>query len=366
MAPDRARARPVGRPRRTAPPAGSCAATARAAQGARDSHACRRAAPGVRARCPRPGAHRRSLARSSPSGSATRSRASAAARRPRPAPRLLLEAPDVGVRLVHRRRERLVDERGIVAGHEDRPVAVARQQRAELVVADAREHGRVRDLPAVQVQDRQHGTVRRRIEELVRVPARRERPRLRLAVADHAGDQQVGVVEGSAVGVAERVAELAALVDRAGRLGCDVAGNATRERELTEQLLHALGVAGDRRPELGVGALEPGAGAQGGTAVTRSGDEQRIDVVRQDQPVDVRVDEVQARRGPPVPEQPRFDVLGAQRLAQERVVEQVDLPDREIVGGAPPGVDARELTSIERCRAVGGSVHAGLLPSYER
>ena len=40
-------------------------------------------------------------------------------------------------------------------------------------------------------------------------------PGLGLAVADHAGDEQVGVVERRAEGVDERVAELAALVDRA-------------------------------------------------------------------------------------------------------------------------------------------------------
>jgi hypothetical protein len=40
-----------------------------------------------------------------------------------------------------------------------------------------------------------------------------------------------------------------------------------------------------------------------------------------------------------VPEEPRLHVLRAQRLAQKRVVEQVDLPDGEIVGGAPVGVE---------------------------
>ena len=65
------------------------------------------------------------------------------------------------------------------------------------------------------MQDRQHRAVGARVEELVRVPAGGERPGLGLAVADDAGDEQVGVVEGGAVGVGERVAELAALVDRA-------------------------------------------------------------------------------------------------------------------------------------------------------
>src|SRR6185312_9522320 len=59
--------------------------------------------------------------------------------------------------------------------------------------------------------------------------------------------------------------------------------------------------------------------------------------------VRVRVDEVEARRGPPMAEQPRLDVLGLQRLPEERVVEQVDLPHREIVRGPPVHVDEAEL-----------------------
>jgi hypothetical protein len=95
------------------------------------------------------------------------------------------------------------------------------------------------------VQDRQHRAVVAGFEELVRVPARRQRPGLGLAVADDAADEQVGVVERRAVGVRERVAELAALVDRARRLGRDVARDAARERELPEQPRMPVLVAAD-------------------------------------------------------------------------------------------------------------------------
>ena len=125
---------------------------------------------------------------------------------------------------------------GLVALDEPRLVAVAAHQRVELFVRDPAQDGRVGDLVAVEVQDRQHRSVPRRVQELVRVPARGERAGLGLAVADHAGDQQVGVVERGAVGVRERVAELAALVDRARRLRRDVARDAAGERELPEQL----------------------------------------------------------------------------------------------------------------------------------
>jgi hypothetical protein len=62
-------------------------------------------------------------------------------------------------------------------------------------VADAREDGRIGDLVAVEVEDRQHGAVADRIDELVGMPGGGERPGLRLAVADHARDDELGVVE---------------------------------------------------------------------------------------------------------------------------------------------------------------------------
>ena len=76
------------------------------------------------------------------------------------------------------------------------------------------------------------------------MPGRRQRPGLGLAVADDAGDDQIGIVEGGAIGVDERVAEFAALVDRARRLRRGVARNAAGKRELPEQLAQALGVRG--------------------------------------------------------------------------------------------------------------------------
>src|SRR5680860_422891 len=39
-------------------------------------------------------------------------------------------------------------------------------------------------------------------------------------------------------------------------------------------------------------------------------------------------------------------LLGPQRLEQERVVEQVDLADREVVGRPPPGIDPGELSCV--------------------
>jgi len=64
-----------------------------------------------------------------------------------------------------------------------------------------------------------------------------------------------------------------------------------------------------------------------GAAVAGSGDVDDVGFAVADDPVQVRVDEVESRRGAPVPQQPGLDVLGGQRFGQQRVVQQVDLPD---------------------------------------
>lgn len=67
------------------------------------------------------------------------------------------------------------------------------------------------------------------------------------------------------IGVAERVAELAALVDGTGRLGRKVARNAAGIGELAEELLQASLVIGDVGVNLAVGAVEQRLGSTGGT-----------------------------------------------------------------------------------------------------
>ena len=128
-------------------------------------------------------------------------------------------------------------------------------------------------------------------------------------------------------------------MDGAGCLRSDVGRDAAGEGELAEQPAQALGVLGDVGVVLGVAAVEVGVGHQAGTSVARSGDvDGRLTAVL-DGPVEVGVEEVQARGGTPVPEQARLDVVAGQGFAQQRVIEQVDLSDRQIVRGPKPAVD---------------------------
>jgi hypothetical protein len=103
-----------------------------------------------------------------------------------------------------------------------------------------------------------HGAVRHRVEKLVGVPRGREWTRLRFSIADHAGDNQVGVVEHCPEGVARGVPELATFVHRAGRGGTDMTGDAARKRELPHQLAQPINVLADVGVDLAVGALEAG------------------------------------------------------------------------------------------------------------
>ena len=138
-------------------------------------------------------------------------------------PRVGLNPADVADDRLERRRHELVHQSGVVALDEMRRVSVSAKKRLKLLVTDARQHRGIGDLVAVEMQDRQHRAVAQRIEKLVGVPARRKRSRLRFAVADDRGDNEVRIVKGGAVGVRQRVAEFPALVDRTGRLGSDVA-----------------------------------------------------------------------------------------------------------------------------------------------
>ena len=63
-----------------------------------------------------------------------------------------------------------------------------------------------------------------------------------------------------------------------------------------------------------------------------------VQIVLLDQTVEMHIDEVQTRRRAPMAEQSRFDVFKFQRLTQQRIVVQVNLPDRKIICRPPIGI----------------------------
>jgi len=61
--------------------------------------------------------------------------------------------------------------------------------------------------------------------------------------------------------------------------------------------------------------------------VARAHDVDRVEVALLDDAISVGVDQVQPWRGAPVPQKPGLDVFQRERVAQQRVVEEVDLAD---------------------------------------
>src|SRR3974390_2633592 len=117
-----------------------------------------------------------------------------------------------------------------------RRVAIAAEKLLQLFVTDPGKNGGTGDLVAVEMKDRQNRAVRCWVQELIGMPARCQRPGFSLAIADDAGNDQIWVVERRSIGVRNGVAELSALMDGSGRLGCYVAGDATGKRKLFEYL----------------------------------------------------------------------------------------------------------------------------------
>src|SRR5438552_974208 len=101
----------------------------------------------------------------------------------------------------------------------------------------------------------------------------------------------------------------------------------SRPGELGEQLVHAFRILGDLWIEFGIRAFQIGVGHNSRPAMTWSGNVNGIQIMGPDQPVHMDVDEVESGRGSEMPQQPGFYMFQLQRLAQQRIVVQIDLPD---------------------------------------
>src|SRR5438552_9532546 len=106
------------------------------------------------------------------------------------------------------------------------------------------------------MQEGQHRAIVRRIEKLVGMPRSGERSGFRLAIADDAGDDEIGIIEHRPERMTERITQLAALVDRARTLWPCMAGNASRKRKLNKELPQPGLVLADVWIDFAVGSLE--------------------------------------------------------------------------------------------------------------
>src|ERR1035441_7633685 len=95
---------------------------------------------------------------------------------------------------------------------------------------------------------------------------------VRLAIAHHAGHDETGIVEHRAERMAQRIAQLATLVDGARTLRRCVAGNSSGKGKLREQLPKAGLILTDVGINLAVSALQVGVADHRRAAVPRAGD----------------------------------------------------------------------------------------------
>ena len=101
----------------------------------------------------------------------------------------------------------------IITLHEVGRPATALEKLLQFLVLDARQNGRVADFVAILVQDRQHGLIGRRAEKLVGLPCSGLWSGFRFAVADNAGDDQIGIVERRPEGTAERICQFSTFMN---------------------------------------------------------------------------------------------------------------------------------------------------------
>src|SRR5664279_1234411 len=144
-------------------------------------------------------------------------------------------------------------------------------------------------------------------------------------------------------------------MDRTWRFRCDVAWNAIGPGELPKQPQHPVSAALDIRKSLRIGAFEIAMRDQPRTAVAGPDDIDHVQIALFDQTVEMDIDEVEPGGSPPMPKQTRFDVFELERGFEQRIVLKINLPDREVIGGAPIRVHFFQQIGRQRIR------HQGLL-----
>ena len=134
--------------------------------------------------------------------------------------------------LLQRRGHFLMHRRRVVAFNEVGFLAISGKQRLQFVMGNARKDCGIGDLVAIEVKDRQDGSIANRIQELVGMPRGGKRAGLGFAVPDHDGDDEIGIVKSRAVGVRDGIAKFAAFVNRTWRLRGAVTSRSLREMKI--------------------------------------------------------------------------------------------------------------------------------------
>jgi len=90
---------------------------------------------------------------------------------------------------------------------------------------DAGQHGRIADLVAIEVQDRQHGSIENWVDNLLDCHAVARGPVSAFTIADDAGDDQSGLSNTAPKAWLSGIPQLTTFVNRPRRSGRNMAGN---------------------------------------------------------------------------------------------------------------------------------------------
>ena len=109
-----------------------------------------------------------------------------------------------------------------------------------------------------------------------------------------------GIIEGRAEGVHQRIAQFPALVYGAGHVRAAVAAHTARRGEFAKEQTHPGNILSDFGMDLRVSALEIALRDQSGPAVAGAGNIDDAGVLFADEPIQMHVDKILARRRAPV------------------------------------------------------------------
>ncbi|KAG9954467.1 D-xylulose 5-phosphate/D-fructose 6-phosphate phosphoketolase, partial [Aureobasidium melanogenum] len=140
---------------------------------------------------------------------------------------------------------------------------------------------------------------------------------------------------------------LSTLVDTARSLWSCVTANASRERELLEEALHAIGILRLVGVNLRVDTLEVTVGNDSRSTVSRTRNKESIKVVLLDQTVHVNVCEGLTSVRAPVSKETRLDVLNLERFLEKRVLSEVKHTQAQVHAGMEVAIDLVDLILAE-------------------
>src|SRR5260221_9068692 len=159
---------------------------------------------------------------------------------------------------------------------------------------------RIGDFVTVQVDYRQHRAGFGRIKEFVTMPCCGCRTCLSLSIANNTGYNEVRIIHRSTKGSSQRIAQLAAFMDRPRYARVEMAGETARPGETPDELVQP----GTVKRQLGViflqGAFEVQVRQVRWRSMPWARDQEHVEIMAHNQSIEVSVDQVDTGTRAPV------------------------------------------------------------------